>query len=346
MRFVDYSQLGNLSELELRLSLSASQFFRLRSKQFDLLTWGDWKVSLTSAALSFFKISLLVSKALLTANGILAHSMLQAKYQEIIRCVKNLTCRGRGARCESPAMERLVMLAQEPYVEMLWRDMRVGVSRISTHYAQVRNIKDGVHSCLYMFKLLSRIGESALAVAELLLTLAAEADLKMDMDRLFRVDFLTDVEFKEDHPWIFQAAEAHRATQLCYLAMSPLLYSWEQMAAFRRGYMYVAISPWDSSCIIGFFVLDRDVLKPYSGQMRSTTVNILHIETTDEFRVCGVATRMLAWAKARASRAGFSEICVDRGEENRHIANSTPFWTKACFYHCPCSTQSNQYLLR
>ena len=303
----------------------------------------DLLAGLLESAFQYRNISILVLSVFTTKNSIMAQNMLETQQEMMLDRLRILKDRERRERCPQPDLERVCKLCDDPCFEIVFNDIKAEDGRLRTYYAQVRNYQN---PCLYsfqdlctfdmaIFKYLAQMGASAMKICNWILEFAGEQGLKTHADRLLRVDFLTDVEFSqaENSAWIVRASPQHREDVMEEKIVGKSdAYEIEQLRAFDDGIMYLILSPWDSAEILGFFITDVEINEPAASTCNS--VVLWHIELTDQFRQCGVGTRVVNYIKRTALRNKFRELVVYKGDNNKYIKDSREFWDNLLFEYC------------
>lgn len=259
-------------------------------------------------------------KVIDTENGRVVLRMLANKQREI-SAVEGAVTVGFVSMGELPSCQQVFETVHQKRVKLM---RRCGA------YDQARKI-NAPETCIFKFgKLLCLMGGNCVGICNAVLELSAPPHLQLCPDRLFKMDFLTDVEFTRT-PWFMQKADEWQRLEFLGGLGQRAVHSWEHRNHLESGDVFVALSPWDRTHVLGFLIVNRDILKPRAqleeeckGRMRaeaagtgwmdpSPTEPMLyldHIEVCIENRNCGIGTRMIKWVKRMAEAKGFREIAL------------------------------------
>lgn len=273
-----------------------------------------------------------VARVVQTVNGNHAHALLCRKHSPIMDQISALLNKKRKSGSPQERLEArlvgLIKMEEMNCFSTVFRLVKVHRTRIMTFYGKARKIRDPETCILKFGKLLLLVGANALAICEMILDFAGYPELRVGADRLFRFEYMTDVEFQGAA--YFPASEPERMSILGNLRRRDM-FDWDHHVKLDMGHIFVLRSPWDVTHTLGYVILSQDIMKSrgeLAEQVEEEPMLFLdYVEVGKDVQGCGVGTRIVRWAMKTAESKGWREMALggDEGDETWEFWNSLHF---------------------
>ena len=262
-----------------------------------------------------------VARVVGTVNGQHAQKLLNQKHSAILDQISSLMDKRRHLRNPQELLETglagLIKMEEMDCFHTVFSLIKVHRTRIMTFYGKARKIREPETNILNFGKLLCLVGASALSICEMVLDFAGCSWLQVRADRLFRFEYLTDVEFQG--ACYIPVSEAERMSILGNLRRRDE-FNWDDQVKIEKGHIYTLRSPWDITHTLGYVILSQDILKSrgeLEEQVEAEPMLFLdYVEVVKDIQGCGLGTRIVRWAMAMAESKGWREMALGGDEED------------------------------